>query len=251
MKSFDELVNTIETLRSENGCPWDRKQTLADLKKYLIEEVYELCDAIDQNDGVKIAEESGDVLLNLLLISTILKEKKISTPDNIINNVTQKIINRHPHVFGDTKAANADEALINWHISKKKNENKKLFGDIPISAPALTRAYIISKRAAKIGFGFENIDQLYDKMEEEFKEMKAAVNNESIKEIDIELGDILFTLVNLGVFLDIYPEDSLKNSCEKFLKRFRYIEEKLDGEGKEFLSSRRQDIEKIWDESKK
>ncbi len=250
-KTFVKLLDIIEYLRSENGCPWDRKQSINDLKTYLVEEVYELCDAIDRADYDNLKEEIGDVLLNLFMISTILKEKSFSDIYEIVDNLRMKIINRHPHVFGDKTAHDTQEALNNWHQAKKEKEKKGIFQDIPFSVPPLEKAFLISKRATKVGFGFETKDDIITKLKEEFSELLSALkvnNDDKIKE---ETGDLLFTLVNLAVYKNFVPQDVLNDTCNKFLKRIQFIEAKLDSESKNFQSEQRNYLEKLWEEAKK
>lgn len=250
-KAFEKLLAIIEHLRSENGCPWDRKQSINDLKTYLVEEVYELCDAIDRVDHDNLKEEIGDVLLNLLMISTILKEKGLSDIHEIVDDLRVKIINRHPHVFGDKTAKNAQEALSNWHQSKKEKEKKGIFKDIPVSVPPLEKAFLISKRATKIGFGFDRQEDIIKKLNEEFNELLLALKDNDDDKIKEETGDLLFTLVNLAVYKNFVPQDVLNDTCNKFLKRIQFIEAKLDSENKKFLSEKRNYIEKLWEEAKK
>ncbi len=248
--SFEKLVETVEILRSEKGCPWDRKQTLKDLKIYLTEEVYELCEAVDSGNENHIAEEAGDVLLNLLMIANVLKEKGLSDIYRIADSLREKIINRHPHVFGDKNAVTPEEALKNWHHSKKDKEKKGLFKNIPSSAPPLEKAYIVSRRAEKIGFGFENEVEILNKLKEEFQELVTAIEKNNDSDTEEEMGDLFFTLINLAVHKGLVPQDVLNKSCNKFLKRMQYIEDRLDREGKTFQSQERWFLETLWEEAK-
>lgn len=247
---FQSTIETIAFLRSEKGCPWDKKQTIKDLKVYLIEEVYELCDAIENNDNNHIVEEIGDVLLNLFMIANILKEEKVSNICDILEKLRKKIISRHPHVFGDDKTFSPEKALENWNKTKKSNEKKSLFGDIPHTAPALEKAYLIARRASKIGFAFEKEEDIKSKLLEEFNELILAIEKNDKKAIEEETGDMFLTLVNLAVFMKFIPQESLNSSCKKFLKRLQYIEEKLDKENKNFLSEERKELESLWLEAK-
>ncbi len=250
MESFEKLINTIEYLRSEKGCPWDRAQTMESYKTYILEEVYELFNSIENKDLYGISEELGDLLLNILLMATILKENGGDNISKIIDNINKKIINRHPHVFGDNKEYEEQKAYEVWIREKKRHENKGVFSDIPINAPALTLAYLISKRAHKSGFGFDSINQILDKVLEEIEEIKDAVKDGCWEKINKEMGDLFFSSVNLSVFLNIHPEDALRSTCIKFLKRLKYIEEELNKMGKDFFSSDRELIEKLWEEAK-
>lgn len=251
MENFKQLVETIEFLRSEKGCPWDRAQTLESYKKYLLEELYELFDAIEKKDSIAIVEELGDVLLNILLMATILKEETGIGIDNILINLKKKIILRHPHVFGQEKEYDIENSYKKWVNEKRKNENKGLFSDIPLSSPSLILAYLISKRAEKIGFGFEDIQSIYKKIQEEEDELKKALEKKDKKLISDELGDLLLSIVNLSTFLDTHPEEALRNTCLKFLKRLQFIENKLLEENKNFFEVDREVLEELWEKSKK
>ncbi len=250
MKSFENLINTVEYLRSEKGCPWDRAQTLESYKSYILEEVYELLDAIENNDLSNISEELGDLLLNILLLATILKEKGGKDISQIIEDINRKVINRHPHVFGENKEYEEEKAYQVWVKEKKKHENKGIFSNIPLSAPALALAYIIAKRADKSGFGFNSADEIFNKISEETEELKEAIGEKSKEKITRELGDLFFSSVNLSVFLDIHPEEALRSTCLKFLKRLKYIENELSKSGKDFFNTPREIIEKFWEEAK-
>lgn len=250
MKAFQQLVDTIEFLRSEKGCPWDRAQTLESYKKYIIEEVYELFDAIERKNNLAIAEELGDLLLNILLMATILKESSGIKIDEILDNLKRKIISRHPHVFGEDKEYSLDNSYRRWADEKRKTENKGLFTDIPLHSPSLILAYLISKRAEKVGFGFNNIESILNKVDEEETELKEAIKKSDNNEITGEIGDLLLAIVNLALFLDVHPEEALRKTCLKFLDRLRFIEDSLTKEGKNFFEVDRDLLEKLWEKSK-
>lgn len=250
MKAFQQLVDTIEFLRSEKGCPWDRAQTLESYKKYIIEEVYELFDAIERKNNLAIAEELGDLLLNILLMATILKESSGIKIDEILDNLKRKIISRHPHVFGEDKEYSLDNSYRRWADEKRKTENKGLFTDIPLHSPSLILAYLISKRAEKVGFGFNNIESILNKVDEEEMELKEAIKKSDNNEITGEIGDLLLAIVNLALFLDVHPEEALRKTCLKFLDRLRFIEDSLTKEGKNFFEVDRDLLEKLWEKSK-
>lgn len=250
MKAFQQLVDTIEFLRSEKGCPWDRAQTLESYKKYIIEEVYELFDAIERKNNLAIAEELGDLLLNILLMATILKESSGIKIDEILDNLKRKIISRHPHVFGEDKEYSLDNSYKRWADEKRKTENKGLFTDIPLHSPSLILAYLISKRAEKVGFGFNNIESILNKVDEEETELKEAIKKSDNNEITGEIGDLLLAIVNLALFLDVHPEEALRKTCLKFLDRLQFIEDSLTKEGKNFFEVDRDLLEKLWEKSK-
>lgn len=250
MENLNNLIKTIEYLRSENGCPWDRKQTLENLRKYIIEEVYELYDAIEREKYEDIIEEIGDVLLNLILMVTILKEKNIATLNDILVRLNDKIISRHPHVFGNEKARNADDAKARWDINKVTHEQKNLFEHIPKYIPALHRAYVMSKRAEKIGFSFNNYEEVRNKVTEELNELDDAIKTGENSSIEHEIGDVLISIANVSLMLDVNPENALHKCCERFIKRFEFIEKSLSKEGKEIFNVPREELERLWEKSK-
>lgn len=250
MKVFQEVVNIVEFLRSEKGCPWDRAQTLESYKKHIIEEVYELFDAIDRNNLEDISEELGDLFLNILLMATILKELGGTTIEEILKNLNKKLISRHPHVFGEASEYSLERAQERWFKEKRKKEKKGLFSDVPLSSPSLVLAYLISKRAENVGFGFDDIKTVLNKVEEEKSELLNAIEKSEKEEMREEIGDLLLAIVNLSLFLNIHPEESLRKTCLKFLNRLRFIEDTLEREGKNFFDVDRESIEKLWEQSK-
>lgn len=250
MKEFSDLYKTISFLRSDNGCPWDRKQTIKSLKKFLIEELYELIDAIDRDNTNEIIEELGDLLLNLIMITVILEQQKRTTIKDTLKKLNQKIINRHPHVFGDKKARNEIEASKNWEIHKKIKEGKNIFSSIPNNAPALQKAYLMSKKAEKVGFGFDNMKSIINKVNEEIEELYDAIKTSEYKKIEHEIGDVLISIATLGLYTDVNPEIALQKACKRFMKRFEYIELELEKLDKTIFDVKREDIEKLWEKSK-
>lgn len=250
MREFSKLYQIISYLRSENGCPWDKKQTLKTLRKYLIEEVYELSDAIEKDNIVEIIEETGDLILNILMIIVILTEQNRTDIKEVLNKIKQKIIVRHPHVFGDKKAKTAEEARLSWELHKKNVEGKRVFDSIPKTAPSLLKAYLLSKKADKVGFGFDKIEEVKNKIEEEMKELNDAVKSKIIEKIEHEIGDVLISLATLSLYLDVNPEIALQKGCNRFIKRFEYIENELEKNGKNIFEVSREEIEKLWEKSK-
>ncbi len=250
MKEFKELYNTIAFLRSKRGCPWDRKQTLQSLKKYLIEEVFELVDSIERDETNDIIEEIGDLLLNLLMISVILKEQKRATIEEILYKINKKIIDRHPHVFGDKKAKTVEDVSLNWEQHKINVENKRTFNTIPHFAPALQKAFMLSKKADKAGFGFKNIKEIQLKIDEEMRELDEAIKTNDKKMVEHEIGDVLISIATLSLYLDINPEFALNKGCNRFIKRFEYIENELEKIGKNIFEVSREELEKLWEKSK-
>lgn len=250
MKEFSDLYRTISYLRSDKGCPWDRKQTTKSLKKFLIEELYELIEAIDRDNINEITEELGDLLLNLIMLIVILEQQKRTSIIEILKKLNRKIIQRHPHVFGDKKAKNDIEATKHWEIHKKNKEGKKIFNAIPKNSPALQKAYLMSKKAEKVGFGFENIETIKNKVNEEIQELNQALTKNAHHEIEHEIGDVLISIATLGLYVDVNPEIALQKACKRFINRFEYIENELEKSGKNIFEVSREDIEKLWEESK-
>lgn len=250
MSNLDKFKETMKTLRSENGCPWDKEQTLETLKQYLIEESYEVIDAIDKNDVAEHKEELGDVLLQILFQSQIRSENGEFDVEDVIEYANNKIISRHPHVFKkDETIKTADDVVNKWNSFKEK-EGKKItfFGNIPNSFPALLESLKINKKAAKTGFDWEKIEDIFDKLDEEVQEFKEAKTKE---EQEMELGDILFTIVNLARRYDINPEDALKKSDKKFKERFDSILQLAKDKNLEFEKLSLAQMDELWDEVKR
>ncbi len=244
MKEFAKLVELMATLRGERGCSWDKKQTIHSFKTFLIEEVYELIDAIEKEDYYQIKEELGDLLFHIIFISQICKEKSAFDIKDVVNFTYKKMFNRHPHVFLE----NSPDASIEkrWEeIKKAEKEDYSPIDNIPKMLPALLRAYTLTKRAAKVGFDWPSIDGVYAKLDEELEELRRAESKGDVKEIKEEIGDILFTMVNISRFHGIDPEDALRSTIEKFIRRFRYMKKHTDL-SKADLSI----MDKLWDEIK-
>ncbi|WNB92025.1 nucleoside triphosphate pyrophosphohydrolase [Bacillus sp. NEB1478] len=249
-RDFSFLKNVIARLRGPGGCPWDQKQTHVTLKKYLIEEAYEVLDAIDEEDDEAIAEELGDVMLQILLHAQIGEEEGFFAIEDVIEALTEKMIRRHPHVFGDVKAEDADEVVANWEAIKAKEKGKlereSLLDGVPTGLPAMQRAFQYQKKAAKVGFDWEDIEPVYDKIMEELKEFQDAEGEEQLK----ELGDILFSVVNLARFYKIDPEEALNATNRKFYKRFNYIESSLKAKNLSFDDVSLEEMDRFWNEAK-
>ena len=249
-----ELVNVIKKLRSPEGCPWDRKQTPKSLIPQLLEEVYELVDAIYENNKEKIKEELGDVLLHIVFQAVFAEEKKDFTMDDVIKEIVEKIIRRHPHVFGNKKINSIEELNITWEkikANEKGKENRGLLDGIPKSLPALMYAYKITKKVQKVGFDWPDVANLYEKLEEEVTEFEQALINKDIENIEEEFGDILFMLVNLARKLNINPEEALMKTNKKFIKRFKFIEENLKKENLNFEDVNLEYMDNLWEKAKK
>lgn len=251
-EKFDRLVRIMETLRSEKGCPWDRVQTHDTLKRYLIEETYELIEAIEQKDIKAIKEELGDLLLQIVFHSQIEKEKGNFDINDVIETIIQKMIGRHPHVFGSLEFKTPEEVLAQWD-DRKKEEGKlheSILEGIPKSLPALLRAYKIQSRVAKVGFDWESVDGVIDKIKEEIKEVEEAIKSGEKNKIEEEVGDLLFSIVNLARFLKIDPESALRSTNRKFEERFKKLEKIAKERGKQLKDMSLSEMDTLWEDIK-
>ena len=260
-KNFDELMAVMARLRAPGGCPWDREQTYASLSQYLIEECYETFDAIQEadqtGDTAHLVEELGDVLLQVVFHSTIATEKGDFTIDEVVQGVTEKLILRHPHVFGEKELETAQDVLNNWDELKKDQQQasgkvekpkNSILDDVPVHFPALLEGQKLTKKAAKVKFDWENTEQIFEKLTEETNELKDAIGkNENIEE---EIGDMLFVVLNLARKLDIDAETALKRTNRKFRQRFGYIEKTLKSGGKTLEDSNLAEMDALWNEAK-
>lgn len=262
-KALDELIAVMARLRAPGGCPWDREQTYASLSQYLLEEAYETFDAIQEADQTgditHLKEELGDLLLQVVFHSTIGAEKGDFTIDDVAAGITQKLVLRHPHVFGDAKLERAEDVLDNW--DKLKADERKASGkaektaesildDVPVHFPALLEGLKLTTRAAKVGFDWEDADQIFEKLDEEVSELREALNGRDSGEVAAEIGDLLFVLVNLARKLDVEPETALKRTNRKFRQRFRFIEEELKAQGKSPSDATLKEMDRLWNAAK-
>lgn len=252
---FEELVDVIATLRSENGCPWDREQTHETLKSTLIEETYETLEAIDVGDPEKLKEELGDMLLNIMLQAQIAAEHKNFDIYGVIETLTEKLIRRHPHVFGDVDVENSDEVLKNWEAIKRQEagyeDRKSVLDGIPSALPTLLRAQKIQNRAARVGFDWDALKDVVAKVEEELEEVKVSINADEPEATEMELGDLLFAIVNLCRFMEYQAEETLRQANRKFTKRFKWMEAELERRGTNFEAQNLESLDAIWEEAKK
>lgn len=250
MKEFERLVQIIKVLRGENGCPWDREQTLESLKPCLREEVAELLEAME-GDVEEHKGELGDVLMNLVFQADICEDEGKFNIEDVAYEINEKLIRRHPHVFKKRdEGITTDEVLVNWDEIKKTeklHENRKSALDgVPKYLPALSKAQKIQKKASKVGFDWENIDQVIEKLYEEIDELKVEISKKDRKNIEEELGDVLFSVVNIARFLDVDATEALEKTIKKFDRRFRYVEEKCD-----VKKAKLDELENFWNEAKK
>lgn len=251
--TFNRLREVISTLRGPNGCPWDKEQTHETLREYAIEEVYELIEAIDDHDDEGIIEELGDILLQVMLHSQIGEDDGYFMIDDVIQSITEKMIHRHPHVFGDTKADTVSEVYKNWDALKKEekgNERPSHLDGIPKHFPSLSKASELQKKAAKVGFQWPEIEPVWHKLEEEIAEVKEAISNKDDNEIEKEFGDVLFVIANLARYYKINAEVALNQTNQKFMSRFRYIEEQLADEGKQLSEASLEEMDFYWNQAK-
>lgn len=261
-EKFDELIKVMARLRAPGGCPWDAEQTYASLSQYLLEECYETFDAIQEADATgdttNLREELGDVLLQVVFHSTIAAEKGDFTVDDVTEGVTEKLILRHPHVFGEAELKTAHDVLSNWDELKRaqqkasgkvEKQKESILDDIPVHFPALLESQKLTKKAAKVKFDWENVGQIFDKLEEETDELKTAIERQ--ENIEEEIGDLLFVVVNLARKLDVDAETALKRTNRKFRQRFKFIERELKNAGKTLEDSDLQEMDALWNKAKK
>lgn len=252
---FETLRRVISTLRGPNGCPWDRKQTHESLKRYLLEETYELFEAIDENNDEHMVEELGDVLLQVMLHAQIGEDEGMFSIDDVIRGITEKMIRRHPHVFGDVIVDNAEQVVENWQRIKekeKKGRPNSLLDDVPKSLPGILKAYEFQKKAAKVGFDWDDVKPMWDKVEEEIAEFKREASGEkpARSRLISEFGDILFALINIARYYDINPEEAIHMTNKKFYRRFSYIEERARESGVALTSLSLAELDRFWEEAK-
>ncbi|MCG8569946.1 MAG: nucleoside triphosphate pyrophosphohydrolase [Spirochaetes bacterium] len=253
MKSFSDLKEIITKLRSPAGCPWDRKQTHESLIPYLFEETNEVFDALMNQNEHHLKEELGDLLLQVLLHAQIAEENQQFNIDEVVHMIAEKLVRRHPHVFGNDSAENADQVVHLWEQIKQKEKKQNypyLLDKVPLHFTPLLRSDKLQKEAAKVGFDWSNYKQIISKIEEEVGELKQAIGHMDIPEIEHELGDLFFSIVNLGRFLKIKSDVALAKANKRFYDRFCYIEKKLKGAGKKIEECTLEELDKIWDEAK-
>lgn len=252
--TVEDLLEILKVLRGENGCPWDRAQTHESIKKSLIEEAYEVIDAMDSGNDAAFSNELGDVLLQVAFHATLAKERGAFDFDDVVREICTKLITRHTHVFGADKAVSAEEALGNWEKNKKKEKNLKTYtdtlNDVPHGFPALMRAQKVQKKAAACNFDWEEVFGVLDKIKEEAAELAEAVEKKSTKEIHEEFGDLLFTIVNLARFLKVDSEVSLIDATNKFIRRFDAAEKLSKEETEDFSTLSPEKMGELWKKAK-
>lgn len=252
MDEFEKLIDIMGRLRSANGCPWDKEQTNESLKPYLIEEAYEVLEAIDDGSPAKLKEELGDLLFQIVFHCQLASEKGDFSIYDVINSISEKIIGRHPHVFGNMRFESSDEVKRQWH-ERKKEEGKfkeSILDGVPKSLPSLLRAQRLQSRASKVGFDWEKAQDVFGKIDEELAELKTALAKGTKKEIEEELGDVLFVLVNVSRLAGINAEEALKKTIKKFISRFKYIEKKAEEAKKDITDLSLEEMDSLWEEAK-
>ena len=251
---FQALAQVMDRLRGKDGCPWDKKQTFESLKTFLIEEVYEILEAIDECSPVGLKEELGDLLMHIFFLAQISKESGKFDIYDVAQSAVTKMIDRHPHVFGGARASTPEEVELNWSELKRREKGKSkatsLLDDIPLHLPALLRAYRLTQKASSVGFDWKHVGDLFEKIQEELREFSEVIRAGDQKRIEAEFGDLLFTLANVGRFIQINPEEALRKSISKFVTRFQYMERVLSKRKKRLKETSLREMDRIWEEAK-
>ncbi len=250
---LDELIAIMSALRGENGCPWDKEQTRESLKPFIVEEAYEVLEAIDEKNPEAIKEELGDLLFQIVFQCQIAKERGEFGMQEVLERIAKKMIARHPHVFGEAQYKTTDEVLVRWEAQKKREGKPRdsILEGVPKTLPSLLRAHRLQDRAARVGFDWEKIDDVLHKLEEEMSEFREALKEKGQDDIEDELGDIFFSLVNISRFVGVNPEDALRKTISKFISRFRHMEMAAADAGKALSDMTLAEMDALWDEAKK
>ena len=249
LQALERLLDIMDELREK--CPWDRKQTFETLRHLTIEETYELGDAILDNDLEEIKKELGDLLLHIVFYSKIGSEKKAFDIADVANQISDKLIHRHPHIYGETDVENADQVVKNWEDIKLKEGKKSVLEGVPKSLPALVKAYRIQDKVSGVGFDWDQKEAVLEKVKEELDELRSEIDAGDSKKMEAELGDVMFSLVNYARFLKVSPENALERTNKKFIKRFNYIEEKANKSQRKVSELSIKEMEILWQEAKK
>lgn len=249
-ESFLKLLKIMDELREQ--CPWDKKQTIESIRHLTIEETFELSDAILKNDLSEIKKELGDILLHIVFYSRIASETNAFTIKEVIDSLCEKLIFRHPHIYGDVKAETDEEVKQNWEQLKQKEKggNKSVLAGVPNSMPALLKAYRIQEKARAVGFDWEKPEQVFEKVQEELQEFSTEIKNKNQIAAEKEFGDVLFSLINYARFVNINPEDALEHTNQKFIKRFAHMEMRVKEQGKQIADCKLEELDSYWNEAK-
>jgi XTP/dITP diphosphohydrolase len=249
MTAFENLVDVVRKLRIE--CPWDKEQTHESLRYALIEEAYEVVESIDDKNLEELRKELGDLLLHVVYHSTIAEDNHEFTLPSVIQNATEKLIRRHPHVFGDVKVRGPEEVKENWEKIKLSEGRESIVEGVPRELPALLRAFRVQDKASKVGFDWEKKEDVWKKVEEELEELHHEAISGNREGTEEEFGDLLFAIVNYARFLEVNPEYALRRTVDKFIERFQYIETRLKEQGKDITKTSLEEMDKLWEEAKK
>lgn len=246
--AFERLLNIMDDLREK--CPWDKKQTMETLRPLTIEETYELADAILDNNLEEVKKELGDLLLHMVFYAKIGSEKGAFDIADVLNGICDKLIHRHPHIYGDVKAETAEEVKQNWESIKLKEGKKSVLEGVPKSLPAVVKAARVQEKVAGVGFDWENKDQVWDKVQEELQELQAEVKSGDKDKTEAEFGDVLFALINYARFIGVEAENALARTNSKFISRFQFMEEAINADGKKMQEMKLAELDTYWDKSK-
>jgi XTP/dITP diphosphohydrolase len=249
LKSFERLLTIMDRLRAE--CPWDKKQTLESLRYLTIEETYELADAILEQDMEEIKGELGDLMLHMIFYSKIASETNDFDVADVLNTVCDKLVERHPHIYGDVVAETEEAVKLNWEKIKLKGGRKSVLEGVPKSLPAMVKATRIQEKARGVGFDWDNKEQVFEKVKEEFSELHAEVEKNDVAAIEDEFGDVLFSMINYARFVGVDPEMALERTNKKFIKRFQYLEAESKKDGKEMGEMTLNEMDEYWNKAKK
>lgn len=249
LQAFDRLLTIMDELRE--NCPWDQKQTFRSLRHLTIEETYELSDAIVEDDPEEIKKELGDIFLHLIFYARIASESDAFHIGDVLNGVSEKLIHRHPHIYGDLKVQDEDEVKRNWEkIKLRENGNNSVLGGVPKSLPALVKAMRIQEKARGVGFDWDHKEQVWDKVQEEMNEFMEASRKKDLQEMQNEFGDLLFSLINYSRFVNINPEEALEMTNKKFIKRFKFLEDAIKSDGKQISELTLEEMDAYWEMAK-
>jgi len=250
-KNFDDLVELSKQLRSPDGCPWDREQKLETLKPYIIEEAYEVIQAIELKDRDDIIEELGDLFFQVIFASQIASEDGEFNIEDVLDRLHSKLVSRHPHVFGDEKAKDAEEAIKTWHRQKlKEKSRKRRLLQIPRTMPSLLRAHRVGEKASQVGFDWKSAEEVLPKVKEELNELEVEINNKNQDGIEKEWGDLVFSIVNLGRHLKLDSESTVHKAIDGFINRFSKVEDKAQQKGKDLYGLKIEELDELWEEVK-
>lgn len=249
LEAFGRLLDIMDELRAK--CPWDKKQTLDSLRYLTIEEMYELSDAILEKDMDEIKKELGDLMLHLVFYSKIASETNAFDITDVLNSISEKLIRRHPHIYGDTIAEDAETVKNNWEKIKMTEGRESVMSGVPGSLPAMVKAHRIQEKARGVGFDWEHVGQVWEKVQEELGELEYEKINGSHEKVEDEFGDLLFALINYARFINVNPEDALERTNRKFIRRFKYIESKVNEAGKSMHDMNLAQLDEYWNEAKK